>query len=210
MRREARTGAACAAARVLASSGTGSSAGSPSSASPSSPSSWCSTCSAASSLGPVFNFLGFDLGRPASSPRSGCRSSPWWSAASPASASPPRPAAISCRASASAGCRRRWGPRMDRLADVITGCFLLGVAYYGFKFVEFELRGRPARAGARLGGLAVPARHPARASCRRPAATSSTRSGPRCVPDCRSSRNDRRPDSRRWSRFCCSCASRCW
>jgi TRAP-type C4-dicarboxylate transport system permease small subunit len=29
-----------------------------------------------------------------------------------------------------------WGPRMDRLADVITGCFLLGVTWYGFKFVE--------------------------------------------------------------------------
>jgi TRAP-type C4-dicarboxylate transport system permease small subunit len=27
-------------------------------------------------------------------------------------------------------------PRMDRLADVITGCFLLGVTWYGFKFVE--------------------------------------------------------------------------
>jgi TRAP-type C4-dicarboxylate transport system permease small subunit len=28
-----------------------------------------------------------------------------------------------------------WGPTMDRLADVVTGCFLLGVAWYGVVFV---------------------------------------------------------------------------
>ncbi len=28
-----------------------------------------------------------------------------------------------------------WGPNMDRLADVVTGVFLLGVAYYGVIFV---------------------------------------------------------------------------
>ncbi len=28
-----------------------------------------------------------------------------------------------------------WGPRMDRLADVITGLFMLAVAYYGYVFV---------------------------------------------------------------------------
>lgn len=31
---------------------------------------------------------------------------------------------------------KRWGPAMDRLADIITGAFLLGVTYYGFLFVE--------------------------------------------------------------------------
>jgi TRAP-type C4-dicarboxylate transport system permease small subunit len=31
---------------------------------------------------------------------------------------------------------KTWAPAMDRLADLITGCFLLGVTYYGFKFVE--------------------------------------------------------------------------
>lgn len=30
---------------------------------------------------------------------------------------------------------KEWGPGMDRLADVITGCFLIGVTYFGFKFV---------------------------------------------------------------------------
>ena len=30
---------------------------------------------------------------------------------------------------------KHWGPAMDRLADVITALFLLGVAYFGFKFV---------------------------------------------------------------------------
>jgi len=29
-----------------------------------------------------------------------------------------------------------WGPLMDRIADVITGCCLLAVAYFGFVFVE--------------------------------------------------------------------------
>ena len=28
-----------------------------------------------------------------------------------------------------------WGPAMDRLADVLTGLFLVGVAWFGFKFV---------------------------------------------------------------------------
>lgn len=28
-----------------------------------------------------------------------------------------------------------WGPALDRIADLITGVFLAGVAYYGFKFV---------------------------------------------------------------------------
>lgn len=28
-----------------------------------------------------------------------------------------------------------WGPALDRFADVITGLFLIGVAYYGFKLV---------------------------------------------------------------------------
>lgn len=28
-----------------------------------------------------------------------------------------------------------WGPALDRIADVITGLFLLGVTYYGFKLV---------------------------------------------------------------------------
>ena len=30
---------------------------------------------------------------------------------------------------------RAWGPAMDRLADVVTGCFLLGVAWFGVLFV---------------------------------------------------------------------------
>lgn len=30
---------------------------------------------------------------------------------------------------------KAWGPTMDRLADVFTGLFLLGVAYYGVQFV---------------------------------------------------------------------------
>jgi TRAP-type C4-dicarboxylate transport system permease small subunit len=29
----------------------------------------------------------------------------------------------------------RWGPAMDRLADALTGLFLLAVAWYGYKFV---------------------------------------------------------------------------
>jgi TRAP-type C4-dicarboxylate transport system permease small subunit len=29
-----------------------------------------------------------------------------------------------------------WGPSMDRLADVLTGLFMLGVAYYGYVFVN--------------------------------------------------------------------------
>jgi TRAP-type C4-dicarboxylate transport system permease small subunit len=28
-----------------------------------------------------------------------------------------------------------WGPALDRAADLLTGLFLVGVAYYGFKFV---------------------------------------------------------------------------
>jgi len=28
-----------------------------------------------------------------------------------------------------------WGPAMDRIADIFTGCFLLGVAWYGVVFV---------------------------------------------------------------------------
>jgi TRAP-type C4-dicarboxylate transport system permease small subunit len=31
---------------------------------------------------------------------------------------------------------KAWGPMMDRLADVLTGSFLIGVTYYGFRFVE--------------------------------------------------------------------------
>jgi TRAP-type C4-dicarboxylate transport system permease small subunit len=31
---------------------------------------------------------------------------------------------------------KAWGPMMDRLADLITGCFLLGVTYYGAEFVQ--------------------------------------------------------------------------
>lgn len=31
---------------------------------------------------------------------------------------------------------KEWAPRMDRLADVVTGCFLLGVTWFGFQFVE--------------------------------------------------------------------------
>lgn len=30
---------------------------------------------------------------------------------------------------------KAWGPAMDRLADVVTGCFLLGVAWFGVLFV---------------------------------------------------------------------------
>lgn len=30
---------------------------------------------------------------------------------------------------------KAWGPAMDRMADVVTGFFLLGVAYYGVVFV---------------------------------------------------------------------------
>lgn len=30
---------------------------------------------------------------------------------------------------------KSWGPLMDRLADVVTGCLLLGVAWYGVVFV---------------------------------------------------------------------------
>jgi TRAP-type C4-dicarboxylate transport system permease small subunit len=29
-----------------------------------------------------------------------------------------------------------WGPAVDRLADVITGVFMLGVAYYGYVFIQ--------------------------------------------------------------------------
>ncbi|CAN5919028.1 hypothetical protein BH11PSE3_BH11PSE3_34060 [soil metagenome] len=35
---------------------------------------------------------------------------------------------------------KAWGPSMDRLADLLTGCFLLGVAYYGAQFVESSYR----------------------------------------------------------------------
>lgn len=31
---------------------------------------------------------------------------------------------------------KAWAPYMDRIADVLAGCFLLGVVYYGFKFVQ--------------------------------------------------------------------------
>ncbi|MBM3648637.1 MAG: TRAP transporter small permease [Alphaproteobacteria bacterium] len=31
---------------------------------------------------------------------------------------------------------KAWGPAMDRLADLLTGCFLLGFTWYGFKFVH--------------------------------------------------------------------------
>jgi TRAP-type C4-dicarboxylate transport system permease small subunit len=33
-----------------------------------------------------------------------------------------------------------WGPVMDRLADVLTGLFLVGVAWFGFKFVGSSLK----------------------------------------------------------------------
>lgn len=33
-----------------------------------------------------------------------------------------------------------WGPAMDRLADVLTGLFLVGVAWFGFKFVGSSLK----------------------------------------------------------------------
>jgi TRAP-type C4-dicarboxylate transport system permease small subunit len=33
-----------------------------------------------------------------------------------------------------------WGPFMDRLADVITGIFLCGVAYFGFKFIGASIK----------------------------------------------------------------------
>ena len=33
----------------------------------------------------------------------------------------------------------RWGPALDRLADLITGVFLLAVAYYGFHFVQSSM-----------------------------------------------------------------------
>ena len=33
----------------------------------------------------------------------------------------------------------RWGPAMDRLADLLTGLFLVGVAWYGFKFVRSSM-----------------------------------------------------------------------
>lgn len=31
---------------------------------------------------------------------------------------------------------KAWGPFMDRLADFLTGCFLIGVTCYGFMFVQ--------------------------------------------------------------------------
>ena len=31
---------------------------------------------------------------------------------------------------------KSWDPWMNRIADIITGCFLLGVTYYGAKFVQ--------------------------------------------------------------------------
>jgi len=34
----------------------------------------------------------------------------------------------------------QWGPVMDRLADVLTGIFLLAVAWFGFKFVGSSLK----------------------------------------------------------------------
>lgn len=32
-----------------------------------------------------------------------------------------------------------WGPAMDRLADVLTGFFMVGVAYYGYVFVASSM-----------------------------------------------------------------------
>jgi TRAP-type C4-dicarboxylate transport system permease small subunit len=32
-----------------------------------------------------------------------------------------------------------WGPGMDRLADVLTGLFMMGVAYYGYVFVASSI-----------------------------------------------------------------------
>lgn len=34
---------------------------------------------------------------------------------------------------------KAWGPSMDRLADVLTGLFMVGVAYYGFVFVQSSI-----------------------------------------------------------------------
>ena len=31
---------------------------------------------------------------------------------------------------------KAWGPKMDRLADLITACFMVGVAYYGYVFIS--------------------------------------------------------------------------
>ena len=32
-----------------------------------------------------------------------------------------------------------WGPHVDRLADVITGCFMLGVAWFGWQYVQSSM-----------------------------------------------------------------------
>ncbi|MFZ5731804.1 MAG: TRAP transporter small permease [Pseudomonadota bacterium] len=32
-----------------------------------------------------------------------------------------------------------WGPTLDRIADLITGVFLIGIAYYGFLFVQSSM-----------------------------------------------------------------------
>ena len=31
---------------------------------------------------------------------------------------------------------KSWGPKMDRMADVLTGAFMVGVAYYGYVFIS--------------------------------------------------------------------------
>ena len=89
-----------------------------------------------------------------------------------------------------AGCRRRWGPAMDRLADVLTGMFLVVVAWLRLQVRRLLLQDRLAGAGARLGGVADPAGHPARASCRRRGAIFSMPPGRRSSRCRRSSRNE--------------------
>ncbi len=34
---------------------------------------------------------------------------------------------------------KAWGPHMDRLADLLTGLFMVGVAYYGYVFVASSM-----------------------------------------------------------------------
>ncbi len=46
---------------------------------------------------------------------------------------------------------KHWGPSMDRAADVVTALFMLGVAYYGFVYVQSS-----AAAGLRAQGFDIP------------------------------------------------------
>ena len=129
----ARPAPPAAAARVLA-AGTRSNAGSPSLPSASSPAFWCSTSSAASSsarccassvsipghrhlrLPEALGVRAGDRQLRRHRHRHGHRQ--------------PHRAALRLRLGAAA-----LGPRIDRLADVLTGFFLIGVAWFGFKFV---------------------------------------------------------------------------